>query len=77
MRIVIILSFVLFSELVSAQEYKLDKVLELALANNHNIKVFQNNVIIADNIADPGNAGLLPQFSLNGGVNYSSNDTKL
>lgn len=77
MRIVIILSFVLFSELVSAQEYKLEKVLELALANNHNIKVFQNNVIIADNIADPGNAGLLPQFSLNGRVKYSSNDTKL
>ena len=77
MRIVIILSFVLFSELVSAQEYKLDKVLELALANNHNIKVFQNNVIIADNNANPGNAGLLPQLSLNSGVNYSSNDTKL
>lgn len=77
MRIALIFLVTILSEVLSAQEYKLDKILELALENNHNIKVFQNNVIIASNNADPGNAGMLPQLNLNGGVNYSSNDTKL
>jgi len=77
MKVIFIFLAVVFTSVVSAQEYKLDKVLELALENNHNIKVFQNNVIIASNNADPGNAGMLPQLNLNGGVNYSSNDTKL
>lgn len=60
-----------------SQEYTLDKVMELALQHNHNIKVMQNNVIIADNNADPGNAGMLPQVSLNAGANYSNTNTKL
>ncbi|MBD78381.1 MAG: hypothetical protein CL840_05645 [Crocinitomicaceae bacterium] len=62
---------------VSAQEYSLDKILELALSNNHNIKILQNNVIIADNNADRGNAGMLPQVNLDGGATYTNTDTKL
>ena len=60
-----------------AQKYSLDKVLKLALENNHNIKVLQNNMVIAENNADPGNAGMLPQLSLDGGVNYSNNNAKV
>ena len=58
------------------QVYSLDKVLKLALEHNHSIKVLRNNVLVAENNADPGNAGMYPQLNLNSGVNYSSTDIK-
>lgn len=60
-----------------AQEFTLEKVLELALKNNHNIKVSSNNVEIAENSAGAGNAGMLPTVDLNAGATYNNQDTKL
>lgn len=71
------LIFLLAVGSLSAQEYTLDKVLELALKSNHNIKVFQNNVSIAQNNANMGNAGMLPTVSVDGSAKYTNNDTKL
>jgi outer membrane protein TolC len=68
---------ILFVLTGNAQQYTLEKVLELALEHNHNVQVLRNNVIIADNNADPGNAGMYPQLNLNGGVTYSSTNTKV
>lgn len=62
---------------LSAQEYTLDKVLELALKNNHNIKILQNNVQIAENNTGAGNAGMLPSVSVNAGANYSNQNTQV
>ncbi len=62
---------------VYSQEYALDKVLELALKQNHNIKILQNNVAIAENSTGAGNAGMLPTVSLNAGANYSNQNTEV
>ena len=61
----------------SGQEYALEKVLELALKNNHNIKVSQNNVEMAENSSGAGNAGMLPTVNVNAGATYSNQDMKL
>ncbi|UTW62966.1 TolC family protein [bacterium SCSIO 12741] len=73
--IVGLLSLLVFSG--QAQIVGLDQVMQLALEHNHNIRVFQNNVLIAENNADRGNAGQLPTVNLQGGANYSNNNTKL
>ncbi len=70
-----LLSIMVFSG--RAQKVGLDQVLQLALEHNHNIRVFQNNVVIAENNADRGNAGQLPTVSLQGGASYSNTNTKL
>ena len=74
--------FVFFSVIgfcfnATAQEYSLEKVLELALKNNHNIKVSENNVEIAANSSGAGNAGMLPTVNANVGASYTNQDTKL
>lgn len=61
----------------TAQEtFDLGKVIGLAMQHNHGIKVAENNKQIAQNNANPGQAGLLPTISLNGGLNYSNNNTR-
>lgn len=61
----------------TAQEtFDLGKVIGLAMQHNHGIKVAENNKQIAANNANPGQAGLLPTLSLNGGLNYSNNNTR-
>ena len=55
----------------------LEQSVELAMKHNHNIKIFRNNQVIAENSAKPGNAGMLPNVTLNAGTNYSNNNTRL
>lgn len=63
--------------MLSAQELVLDEAIKLALEKNHGIKVARNTVEIAKNNIHPGNAGLLPKVDLQGGYNYSNNNTDL
>lgn len=72
-----LLIFGILTHPLLAQKYSLEKVLELALNHNHNIKVQQNNRQIAENNANIGNAGMLPNLNLNGGANYNNNNTEL
>ncbi len=74
-KVVALVTIIMVTVSVSAQEYTLDKVLELALKNNHNIQILQNNVEMAENNAGAGNAGMLPTVSLNAGATYSNQNT--
>lgn len=69
----------LFGALFSnAQEIlTLEQAVEKTLNNNLNIKVFRNSIVVAENNTNRGNAGMLPNVTLNGGTNYSNNNTKL
>jgi outer membrane protein TolC len=61
-----------------AQEVvSLDKVLEAALKNNHQIRTFENNARMAKNLDDPGMAGLLPTVAANAALGYSNKNTSL
>lgn len=75
----ILFIFLLFGALsVNAQEIlTLEQAVEKTLNNNLNIKVFRNNIAVAENNTNMGNAGMLPNVTLNGATNYSSNNTKL
>ncbi|MDE0772760.1 MAG: TolC family protein [Salibacteraceae bacterium] len=76
-QVFIIFSVIGFCFTAKAQEYSLEKVLELALKNNHNIKVSANNVEMAENSSGAGNAGMLPTVSANAGASYSNQNMKL
>lgn len=56
--------------------YNLDKLIEFAVKNNHNVQINRNNVEIAKNNASLSNAGLLPDISLTGNASLSSKNTK-
>lgn len=59
---------------VSAQStLTLDSAISIALKNNYNILVAQNNYKIASNNYTLGEAGMLPNLSLNASVNGSDN----
>lgn len=75
----ILFIFLLFGALsINAQEIlTLEQAVEKTLNNNLNIKVFRNNIAVAENNTNMGNAGMLPNVTLNGGTNYSNNNTKL
>ncbi len=75
----ILFIFLLFGALsINAQEIlTLEQAVEKTLNNNLNIKVFRNNIAVAENNSNMGNAGMLPNVTLNGATNYSSNNTKL
>lgn len=75
----ILFIFLLFGALsINAQEIlTLEQAVEKTLNNNLNIKVFRNNIAVAENNSNMGNAGMLPNVTINGATNYSSNNTKL
>jgi outer membrane protein TolC len=56
----------------NASMLTLKEAVEIALKNNYNIKLAQNNNTIAKNNVTPGNAGLLPQVS----GNLTTNDSR-
>ena len=55
---------------------RLSEAVAKALQNNHNIQIARNQVQIDKNNATWGNAGLLPELSLNGSANRSRNNTQ-
>lgn len=74
----ILYSFLFLSQFSIAQEaaevpevLTLSKAIEIALVNNFDLKIAQNNLKQAQNNNSIGNAGLLPSVSVNGGAEYS------
>lgn len=55
----------------------LSSAIQLALANEHGIRIARNDAAIADAQATVGNAGLLPRVDASGRGNYSNQDTRL
>lgn len=51
-----------------------EQAVEIALKNNYDILIANNNAIIADKNNSPGNAGMLPNISINAGDNFSLNN---
>lgn len=49
----------------------------MALAQEHGIRMARNDAAVADALATPGNAGLLPRVDLSGRGTYSNQFTKL
>ncbi len=52
-----------------------DEALKITLSENYDIKVTEKNIEIAKNNSSIYNSGFLPTANLNGGVNYSNNNT--
>ncbi len=72
-----ILAILIFLLTANAQEIlTLEEAINLALKNNHDIKISKNTFEIALNNYSPGNAGLLPTVDLSSGYTKSSNNTK-
>lgn len=78
-KLIPIIFLVLFSihNLRAQETLTLENAIKIALEKNNGIAVAQNNSAMAKNSAKPGNAGLFPRLDLQGGYNYSSNNTDL
>jgi len=74
---IIVISLMLSSFLGFSQE-KLTKqnAVNIALDNNYDIKVVNNNVDIAKNSSSIYNSGYLPSLVANGGANYQNKDNE-
>lgn len=63
---------------VAAQDtLSLERAVQLALANEHGIRIARNEAAIADAQATAGNAGLLPRVDASGRGTYSNQNTSL
>ncbi len=56
---------------------RLEDAIQLALQNNYSIQAAKYNVETSRINAHPGNTGLLPAISLNGGANYSRSNVEV
>lgn len=61
----------------SQEALTLERAIEIALENNHQINILRNQLEIADNSTHPGNAGLLPTVNLSGSAGGAVNNTEL
>lgn len=53
-----------------------EKAVEIALANNYDIRITKNNLEVAKNNKSLYNSGYLPTITGNAGASYSNNDTE-
>jgi outer membrane protein TolC len=67
--------FVVFSGFAQ-QALTIENAVGIALSNNYNIRIAQNNALINQTNNTLGNAGFLPEISLNFGQNFNINNTK-
>jgi outer membrane protein TolC len=65
MKIKLLLLFILPLISVNSQTLELAQAIQLALSNNLELKVSENEALIAHNSNNPGMAGMLPNVSLN------------
>lgn len=72
----IILSFLFVSISISQELLTLEEAINIALKNNRDIKIAENNLDIALNNHSVGNAGFLPLINLSSGYSKSSNNTR-
>ncbi|MDL2223374.1 TolC family protein [Bacteroidales bacterium OttesenSCG-928-M11] len=76
-RLFLFVSILLISWGLSAQEtYNLQKVLEIGLNNNYDIRIARNEEKISSNNKTIGNAGFLPSVDLSASYNGTNNKTK-
>ncbi|MBI9061327.1 MAG: TolC family protein [Marinilabiliaceae bacterium] len=61
----------------TADQLSLQKAIETAMVNNYDLKIAGNSLKKAENNNTAGNAGLLPSVSINGGTEYSNNDSEM
>lgn len=62
---------------VGAQELlSLEEAIQIGLDNNYNVRIARNQEVIAANTNNPGNAGLLPTFSITGDMSYTSTNIR-
>ena len=59
-----------------AGELTLEKAIAIAMGNNHNLKIAENQLQQVKNNNTLGNAGLLPSVALSGGIDYTLADTE-
>lgn len=78
-RYIIYLSLLLLGSPVLAQlqEMNLEQAVEMALKSNYDLQIAKNNIQFSRNLAQPSQAGFLPSLQLNGGGNYSNNNTNI
>jgi len=73
---ILLLSFASLLNLHAQELLTLEEAINLALKNNHDIKISKNTFEIALNNFSLGNAGFLPTVDLNSGYSKSSNNTR-
>ncbi|HBX49582.1 MAG: hypothetical protein A2W98_06030 [Bacteroidetes bacterium GWF2_33_38] len=73
---VFILVIVCFISVSAQQILTLDSAISIALKNNYSILISKNESEISKNDATIGNAGMLPQLSLNASGTFADNNTK-
>lgn len=62
---------------IAQDTLSLERAIQLALANEHGIRIARNEVALAEAQATAGTAGLLPRIDASGRGNYSNQNTSL
>ncbi len=74
MKKIIILTIIIISQIIYADQLTFENAVNIALQNNQQIMIAKNSVQIAENNVNPGNAGLLPTLSLTGNSSYTKSE---
>jgi outer membrane protein TolC len=79
LKISILLLFLLFQVKVAKpqQVFSLDDAISIAIEKNYGLQISKNDIIIAENKATLGNAGLLPSIDINASGSISNLATKV
>lgn len=72
----LILFFVLAVPVSAQTQLSLDEAISTGLENNYGIKIFENNLSVAENNMTRGNAGFLPAINLSGSRSESVEDSE-
>ncbi len=76
-RYILFFLFVFSGFKASSQILTLSEAITKALAQNYSVKVAKNNIEIAQNTNNIGNAGLLPTLGVNAGYSYTNSKADL
>lgn len=73
---IVLLSCFLMPAIARSQEIMdLQECLRLGLENNYDLQITRNEALISDNNVTPGNAGFLPEITLNSGYTLRNNNS--
>jgi outer membrane protein TolC len=61
--------------LFSQETISLQECLQIGLENNYDLQITRNEALIAGNNVTPGNAGFLPEITLNSGYTFRNNNS--
>ncbi len=75
-KFIIPLLFLFSTDIVAQQTLTLENALQTVLKNNYSILVTKNETEINKNLATPGNAGMLPEITLNASGSWAQNNTR-